>query len=353
VTVDPYTGTVLQSQSLTAPCFPGASHQVFVGEYDYGKMDGFGGDAQTGCTTYAYVPQAEVTRYWALATNNALADEAFQSNQSDSFVAHQYLYAGRSCSYPSDVWCIADNANGAAYCGVKKVQAPLINMTTPFPGKENREGPPCKAYTNTIIAEATAAKLTWRYYTYDAESLWGGPSADANCWKKKACAANVITPPATVLTDIKAHQLANLVFVTPEPQDSDHPGNVVKASAGPNWVASVVNAIGKDKAYWKSTAILVTWDDWGGWYDHEPPPAPPFYEDPYEFGFRIPLIVASAYTPAGTVDHTVRNVYGSMLRYVETTFGLSSLQQVDAPGITDDLSGLFDYGAAPKPFVRM
>ncbi len=105
-----------------------------------------------------------------------------------------------------------------------------------------------------------------------------------------------------------------------------------KATAGEDWVARVVDAIGADPAYWSTTTILLTWDDWGGWYDHVPPPPPPFYEDPIEYGFRVPLVVVSAYVTPGTVDHTQRNVFGSMLRYVETAFGLPSLQQVDAPG---------------------
>jgi phospholipase C len=115
----------------------------------------------------------------------------------------------------------------------------------------------------------------------------------------------------------------------------------------------VVNAIGKDPYYWPHTTILLTWDDWGGWYDHEVPPAGPFFEDPYEFGFRVPLVVAGAYVHAGTVDHTVRNVYGGVLRYVESTFALASLQQMDAPALTDDLTSLFDYTQRPNRFVRM
>jgi phospholipase C len=83
------------------------------------------------------------------------------------------------------------------------------------------------------------------------------------------------------------------------------------------------------------------------------PPAPPFDGDPYEYGFRVPLIVVSAYIKRGTVDHTTRNSYGAILRYLETTFGLPSLGQVDAPALTDDLTSLFDYRAAPRPFVAM
>ena len=353
VTIDPYTGTILKPFSLAGSCPPGASHGAFVAEYDGGAMDGFVNDTPKTCTAYAFAPLAEVKRYWSLAENNVLADETFSSQQSDSFAGHQYLYAGRGCTYPADTHCLADNANGEAYCGATGVTVPLMDMTSPYPGRESRYGPPCKRYAATIFSEATAAGLSWRYYTYDARSEWGGPSADKACWTHPACAANVVTPPRRVLADIAHHRLADLVYVTPELDQSDHPDAMHQATAGEDWVARVVDAIGADPAYWSTTTILLTWDDWGGWYDHVPPPSPPFYEDPIEYGFRVPLVVVSAYVTPGTVDHTQRNVFGSMLRYVETTFGLPSLQQVDAPGLTDDLSGLFNYGQAPNPFVPM
>ena len=73
---------------------------------------------------------------------------------------------------------------------------------------------------------------------------------------------------------------------------SDHSGN--KSTAGPSWVAYVVNAIGQSK-YWNSTAILLTWDDWGGWYDH----VPPVLLNSYELGFRVPLVIISPYAKTG------------------------------------------------------
>ena len=62
----------------------------------------------------------------------------------------------------------------------------------------------------------------------------------------------------------------------------------------------LVNAIG-ESSYWNSTAIVVVWDDWGGYYDHEPPP---FFDDAGGLGFRVPLLVASPYTPKSEIDHT-------------------------------------------------
>ena len=79
---------------------------------------------------------------------------------------------------------------------------------------------------------------------------------------------DVVAPPSKVLTDISSGSLANVVWVTPTAKASDH-ANITNGT-GPSWVASVVNGIGQS-SYWDNTAIFLTWDDWGGWYDHVAP----------------------------------------------------------------------------------
>ncbi len=86
------------------------------------------------------------------------------------------------------------------------------------------------------------------------------------------------------------------------------------------------------------------WDDWGGWFDHVPPPQ----LDANGLGLRVPLIVVSPWAKPGYVSH-VQHETGSILRFVETTFGLASLGQVD--GRADDLSDCFDFNQNPIPFT--
>ncbi len=128
--------------------------------------------------------------------------------------------------------------------------------------------------------------------------------------------SNVVTPPSQFLTDVQNGTLATVTWVEPTYPDSDHSGN--GSTTGPAWVASVVNAVGESK-FWDSTAIFVMWDEWGGWYD---PVAPP-YEDYDGLGFRVPLLVISPYAKQGYVSHT-QFEHGSILRFVEDTFGLPS-----------------------------
>jgi len=107
-------------------------------------------------------------------------------------------------------------------------------------------------------------------------------------------------------------------------------------------VASVVNAIG-NSGYWANTAILITWDDWGGFYDHVAPPI----LNSYEYGFRVPLIVVSPYAKKRYVSHTMHD-FGSLLRFTEGTFHLPSLGYADSRA--DDLSDCFDFSQTPTQF---
>ncbi|HUK90095.1 MAG TPA: alkaline phosphatase family protein, partial [Blastocatellia bacterium] len=143
-------------------------------------------------------------------------------------------------------------------------------------------------------------------------------------------------------------------WVTPSCANSDHAN--CNDGGGPDWVASIVNSIGNagscdgGEGYWRDTAIVITWDDWGGWYDHEPPTILPGPAGDYQYGFRVPLIFVSAYTPGGLIDN-LRHDFGSILRFVEHNFGVpeGALNFADARSETD-LTSFYDLGLAPRPF---
>jgi hypothetical protein len=156
-----------------------------------------------------------------------------------------------------------------------------------------------------------------------------------------------VIPQSGVLTDIANGNLAQVSWVIPNGASSDHA--LTTNGNGPSWVASVVNAIG-NSPYWANTAIIVTWDDWGGWYDHV---APKVINDGiswgsgYAYGFRVPLIVVSPYAKAAYISHVTHD-FGSILKFIETTFNLPSLGYADAPA--DDLSDCFNLTQTPLPF---
>jgi len=182
--------------------------------------------------------------------------------------------------------------------------------------------------------------ISWRYYTAGEGSIWTAPNSILHLRMGPDWSENVVLNPPQVLTDIANRQLPSVSWVIPTGAYSDHSGG--NEGTGPSWVASIVNAIGSS-SYWSNTVILVTWDDWGGWYDHVAPKV----INSYEYGFRVPLIVISAYAKRGYVSH-VNHDFGSILKYVEKVFGLPTLGYADS--LSDDLTDCFDYSQARKKF---
>src|SRR5207245_3623937 len=115
------------------------------------------------------------------------------------------------------------------------------------------------------------------------------------------------------------------------------PNDIMK---GEHVVVALVNNI-MQSSYWDSTAIFITWDDWGGWYDHVPPPQ----VDKFGYGFRVPLLVISPYAKQGFIDHTLSE-HTSILKFIETLFSLSPLTERDAKA--NDLTEAFDFSQPPR-----
>jgi phospholipase C len=315
----------------------------FLGSYDNGKMDGF--NLGTGkLANYGYVPQSEVKPYWQMAQQFVLADRMFPSNIDASFVAHQYLIAGQAAStvdIPSANW------------GCTGPPTDLISTLTSL----RTYGPqvvPCFDYT-TLADELMQAHLSWHYYAppinlngglwsaYQAVNHICGPISGYN----GACTgpnwvANVTSPETQVLSDVPAGMLANVTWIVPDFANSDHPGSL--STTGPSWVASLVNTIG-ESPFWRTSVIFVVWDEWGGWYDHVPPPQ----LDVDGLGIRVPLLCISPYAAQGVVSH-VQYEFGSVLRFAEDAFRLGRLSASDRRA-TSAAVGCLNFAQKPRAFV--
>ncbi len=306
------------------------THHRWWQDWDQGKMDGFennGGNPST--LPYSYVPEKDVEPYWTLAKEYVIGDRMFQSNTGPSFVAHQYMIAGQSAN-------VAENPGGSIWgCDAgPETTAPLLGPNgTVLPGVF-----PCFDY-QTVADLLDQKGVTWRYYApASGENFFILSAYDAvrhirfgNDWND-----NVISPSNRVLVDIQHGELAQVTWIVPDWAHSDHPGS---GTEGPDWVASIVNAVGKSQ-FWNSTAIFVSWDDWGGWYDHVVPPK----MDEMGPGFRVPLLIVSPWTKHGYVTHRMHTA-GGFIAFIENNFALGTLGTRDAGA--DVFADCFDYSQKP------
>jgi phospholipase C len=337
---------------------------AFVSMYDGGKMDGadlIPCSPAVNCPAnpqFMYVKQADVAPYFALAEQYTFGDAMFQTNQGPSFPAHQFIISGTSAPTATSTLFASENPNPGPNAGCIAVPTETVTMIDPT-GSETNFAPEYPCFEHPTLTDFLDNKgVTWRYYAPNAGSIWTGPDAIEHICQQQTvngvltCMGpdwvnNVVIPEWHVLEDIANGQLAQVSWIIPDGAHSDHPNG--NKGSGPSWVASIVNAIG-NSPYWANTAIIITWDDWGGWYDHV---APKVVNDGvswgsgYVYGFRVPLIVVGPYAKAAYISHTTHD-FGSILKYIETTFNLPSLGYADAPA--DDLSDCFNLTQSPIVF---
>jgi phospholipase C len=352
---------------------------AFLSDYDNANMDGFslavfgGGNGPAGTYPYQVVAQSQITEYWTLAQQYALADRMFPTQASGSFTAHQDLIRGNTkinatdslIDYPWNKYYISDwgcdDAKGTTTAlltdkGVYYGASPSPGYTPPGPF-------PCFKY-KTIRDLLDAKHVSWKYYVpqwpKNGGQLWNAFDAvyavrhDKHEWGKGGASgpSGVSMPETNIFNDINNNALPSVAWVVPSGPNSDHGyGGTLGQDNGPSWVASVVNAIGASP-YWNSTAIVIVWDDWGGFYDHVPPPQ---IGDGGGgrwggLGIRVPMIVVSPYAKQSYVSHT-QYEFGSLLAFVEDTFALGRLGTTD--GRANSISDCFNFSGKPRRFVKI
>jgi len=349
------------------------AHSAFVAMCDAApggacRMDGASGISCSGrCPKkpqFRFVDNSAgtVNPYLTMATQYGWANYMFQTNQGPSFPAHQFLFGGTSAPSAADdaagIFASENVSGGTAGCA-----APVgttVDVIHPN-GAESQKIYPC--FEHQTMPDLLPSAFSWRYYAPSAGSIWTAPNAIQHICESTGpgghCAGedwtnNVDLKPADVLTDIANCNLRSVSWVIPTGANSDHAR--VNDGGGPSWVTAIVNAIGSsttcdgNTGYWNDTAIFITWDDWGGWYDHESPTILPQPEGDYQYGFRVPLVVISAYTRLGYINND-RHDFGSILRFVESNFGIpeGALNFADARA-KNDLSGFFNLAGTPRTF---
>jgi phospholipase C len=304
---------------------------------DNGKMDRFDlieGAFQNGrLINYTQFQQSEIPNYWALASRFAIADEFFTSVEGPSFPNHLFTLAaqaGGAVDNPpyGNVWGCDDG-----FIGYPSVPAIDSNGRRLFVV-------PCFDF-QTVPDSLNKAGLTWRYYT--------GPYGDGFEWCELDAIYHIrygpqwktnVLPDTRFFQDVAQGNLANMTWITADSAMSEHP-MVGSSCNGENETVAVVNAI-MNSPLWSSTVIFVSWDDFGGFYDHVPPPQ----LDVWGLGPRVPLLIISPFVKSGYIEHQQLE-FSSVVKFVEELFGLPFLTARDTN--SNDMFDAFDFVDTPLP----
>jgi len=336
----------LQSIGFGAPDLSHGYKAALV-DYDNGKMDAFDlSNPDDPTLPYSYVQYSATKPYWLMAEQYVLADHMFPSELGGSFAAHLNLIAATDKLSPT--LAEADNPSNTPW----GCDAPTGTQSTTVDSNRNVDihGPfPCFTQFQTMADTMDPAGISWKYYAPQTVGCSGSCDAGGLIWSEFDAISNVrygadwsrdvIYPQTTILSDATNGTLPQVAWVVPDWKNSDHaPAN----DTGPSWVAAVVNAIGNGPD-WKSTAIVILWDDWGGWYDDVPPPQ----LDWEGLAIRVPAIIISPYARKAYVSHT-QYESGSILKFMEEVFGLPSLGGTDQRA--NALDDSFNFDQKPRKF---
>ena len=305
---------------------------------DGGKMDGFynlPNAVQHGKDIAdSQYRQKQIPNYWRYAQHFALADHFFSTIMASSFPNHLVTISGQSLGTIDEP---ANHKSGELWSWGCDAPA-KVTVAWAAKGKHGMERPCFNA--KTIADEANVSGIGWRYYATPIGHLgyiWSSFDAIRHIRYSKQWKQNVV-PNKYFGRDVAHGRLAPITWITPDFVRSDHaPTNMC---IGENWTVQTINAIMKSK-FWSSTAIVLTWDDFGGFYDHVAPPKEGFYG----LGPRVPAIVISPYSRMHYIDHR-RYDFRSILTFTENVFGLRHLAKFDRS--VASIGHMFNFSQKPQ-----
>jgi len=365
---DGYTGTVRlkngavvamhQSRDIVPNVFHNVKAQVTA--VDGGKMDGWSKvgfcskKKHFACLTY-YVP-SQIPSLAALASKFVVADRTFSMANSPSWGGHLYVAAATLDNFTGELPTPARGfARGPGWGCNSNLQAPWISPKTHTvsmqpsciparPGTLDPKRYPFNgamrgtrvSWVPTIFDRLDAKHISWKLYSSTA--VWAVCPSFAECLYGPQHDNVVAT--TRILRDAAHGTLPSFSVLLPEggKRTDQHNGNSMLV--GDNWIGRAVSAIesGPD---WSSTAVFITYDDCGCFYDHVPPGKNP---DGTPQGVRVPMVIVSPYAKAAYTDHH-QATFASILKFTEETFGLAPLSVNDRKAY--DYSASFDFNAAP------
>jgi phospholipase C len=291
---------------------------------DQDKMDRFD-LISGGWSAYTQATEEEIPNYWAYALRFTLADRYFTSVHGPSLPNHLFAIGAQSGG-------AIDNATssgpGMACDGNSSGTVTVIDDQ----GNRSQQS---SCFDFPILPDSlTKAGISWKYYGEGGGLL----TVISHIYKSPSWQLDSAAPEQFLIDARTGHLPAVSWLIPPGPVDEHPPASMCE---GENWTVSVLNAVmqGPD---WNSTVVFMTWDDFGGFYDHVAPPQ----VDQFGLGPRVPLLIISPYAKPGYVSHTVYD-HTSILKFVETRYGLPALTSRDA--WANAMLDSFDFGRPPRP----
>ncbi len=312
--------------------------------YDHGRMDRFDlipGAVDLGVdNAYTQMRERDIPDYWAYARRFTLDDHFFSTIMGPSLPNHLVTIAAQSANVNSNPAFVNSPAYNDTSWGCDAPAGTFVTTLSPA----RRQGRTFPCFDIATLADRLNAKhIAWRYYAppqHQAGYIWSTFDAIRHVRYGPQWRSNVV-PWGLFETQVARGRLAPVTWLVTDAAHSEHPP--ASSCLGQDATVAEVNAIMRSP-FWASTAIFVTWDDFGGFYDHVAPPQ----VNQLGLGPRVPTIVISPYARRGYVDHTPYD-FTSLLRFVEERFGLAPLTARDARGPT--LANSFNMAAAPSPPV--
>jgi len=305
-----------------------------------GRMNGFDqialGNVAGYKQAYTQLEQSDIPNYFTYAQNFVLADRMFSSMAGPSFPNHLFTVAAQDAH-------VLDNphpSNGTWGCDADD------GLTVPVDHPEEdriRMAPPCFDF-QTLADSLENAHISWKYYapsrghygyqfsTLDSvKHIRNGP-----LWAQR------VVPDSQFAEDAKNGRLPAVSWLVTG-EANEHPPR--STCMGENWTVREMNAVmqGPD---WNSTAVFITWDDFGGFYDHVAPPS----ISSYSLGPRVPLLIISPYAKQGYISHREYE-FSSFLKLAEVRFNLPPLTGRDSKA--NDMLDSFDFEHPPQPTLLL
>lgn len=319
--------------------------------FNSGHMNGFSQirgayqpDPVTGARTDLSDSQlypSDIPNYWRYAHTFTLTDNFFSSVVSNSFPNHLFMVAAQAAN-TNDVPSNLFSSVHPDRWGCDADRNALVEQR--FPNGKQRFVYPCFNF-RTLTDVLDTHGISWKYYAPRQDQpgyKWSALDAVKHIrfgpdWNSK------VVDQASFVSDAQSDRLPTVSWLVPLDKDSEHP-NLGTTCDGENWSVQQINAIMSNRQEWDHTAIILTWDDWGGFFDHVRPPKGP---NPYTmYGLRVPAIIISPYARRHYVDHTFYS-FASMLAFAEHVLHLPPLNGNDRHA--NDLLRAFDFKQGPAP----